>query len=145
MKEEKMRNFLKLIGQFLCKRKVEVISIFVLTGLVLGIVFLPIVMSFFAYIGFFLLVFLYGYLMWPVVEYFYTMLGDIGSVLDLAMMTLYALVTCALVALLGYLAYLLFDSLSQSGQFGITKIILSPLGALSIWILLIICLKRKKP
>lgn len=145
MKEERMENFLKLIGQFLCKRKVEVISIFVLAGLVLGIVFIPIVMSFFAYTGFFLLVFLCGYLMWPVVEYFYTMLGEIGSVLDFAFMTLDALVTCALVALFGYLAYLLFDSLSQSGQFGITKIILSPLGALSIWILLIICLKRKKP
>ena len=138
-----MRNFLNLIGQFLCKRKVEVISIFVLTGLVLGIVFLPIVISFFAYIGFFLLVVLCGYSIWPVVKYFYTTLGEIGSVLDLVLMTLYALMICALVVLLGYSAYLIFGSLSQSGQFGITKIILSPLGALSTWILLIICLKRK--
>lgn len=143
MKEEKRRNFLKLIGQFLCKRKVEVISIFVLTGLVLGIEFLPIVMSFFAYIGFFLLVVLGGYSIWPVVKYFYTTLGEIGSVLDLGLMTLYSLMICALVVLLGYSAYLLFGSLSQSGQFGITKIILSPIGALSTWILLIISLKRK--
>lgn len=143
MKEEKMRNFLKLIGQFLCKRKVEVISIFVLTGLVLGIEFLPIVMSFFAYIGFFLLVVLCGYSIWPVVKYFYTTLGEIGSGLDLGLMTLYSLMICALLVLLGYSAYLLFGSLSQSGQFGITKIILSPIGALSTWILLIISLKRK--
>ena len=138
-----MRNFLKLIGQFLCKRKVEVISIFVLTGFVLGIVFLPIVMSFFAYIGFFLLVVLCGYSIWPVVKYFYTTLGEIGSVLDLGLMTLYSLMICALLVLLGYSAYLIFGSLSQSGQFGITKIILSPIGALSTWILLIISLKRK--
>ncbi len=138
-----MRNFLKLIGQFLCKRKVEVISIFVLTGLVLGIEFLPIVMSFFAYIGFFLLVVLCGYSIWPVVKYFYTTLGEIGSGLDLGLMTLYSLMICALLVLLGYSAYLLFGSLSQSGQFGITKIILSPIGALSTWILLIISLKRK--
>ena len=103
-----MRNFLNLIGQFLCKRKVEVISIFVLTGLVLGIVFLPIVISFFAYIGFFLLVVLCGYSIWPVVKYFYTTLGEIGSVLDLVLMTLYALMICELVVLLGYLAYLFF-------------------------------------